>query len=153
MPGWNSSGLIRKRNRGNRRKKKLNHLGKYVYNLRNWPLIKCNCVRYLIHFILPYYECKKKILKSFYFMYVGIDRGFVIPKWLDYAIPPLPLKIFKFKTLILDIQKVHLNKSQWLESLSSFRFTFLSNVMSTINEGNSEAFGNLWNIIFDCNIW
>lgn len=48
----------------------------------------------------------------FYFVYVGIYRGFVIPKWLDYAIPPLPLKIFKFKTLILDIQKVHLNKSQ-----------------------------------------
>ena len=96
---------------------------------------------------------KRKLEKKvFYFVYVGIDRGFVIPKWLDYAIPPLPLKIFKFKTLILDIQKVHLNKSQWLESLSSFRFTFLSNVMSTINEGNSEAFGNLWNIIFDCRI-
>ena len=48
---------------------------------------------------------------------------------------PLPRKNFKFKTLISDIQKMHLNKSQWLEPLS-FRFTFYQiSCQLHINEG------------------
>ena len=50
MPGWSLLGWKIRRGRA-RRKRKLNHLGKYKYNLCNWPLIKCNCVRHL-HFSL-----------------------------------------------------------------------------------------------------
>ena len=48
---------------------------------------------------------------------------------------PLPRKNFKFKTLISDIQKMHLNKSELLEPLSS-SFTFYQiSCQLHINEG------------------